>query len=58
MFAAATAKENAYAQFFHEQNESSVYCEDKELLRAKMLQFALCGRGYSIRHDRAAPGEL
>lgn len=59
MFAAATAKENAYAQFFHESgNETSVYCEEKDLLHVKYSQFKLRGLGCGIRHGRLPSSQL
>ena len=32
-----------------------MYCEEKDLLHVKLLQFELCRMGYSIRHDRLRP---
>ena len=59
MFAAATAKENAYAQFFHESRiETLVYCEDKDFLHVKLIQFRWRGLGYSICHDRLQSSQL
>ena len=55
MFAAATAKENAYAQFFHGSG-MKVQCtaKTKTSCMSKLIQFKWRGLGYSIRHDRAA----